>query len=131
MLTAQAVADWLKDRGVDAPFHTDGTIPPGIPGRLVVVTKLGGPGESGERTRDTLSFQVRTRGNQNDPVSAEALAGQVDDVFMAAVPPVSIDGTRVISIQRQGGPPGFMLRDDARRGNFACSYLLETMRTTF
>jgi hypothetical protein len=130
VIAALDLAGWLKSKGVDEEFDTDGHIP-SRPDRRVIISGTGGPGESGERTRDALSFQVRTRGRQNVPGDAEQLAWQVDDAIMGAIAPLSINGTRVISIQRQGGPPGFILRDTARRAHFSCNYLFTVARTVF
>lgn len=130
MLTSQAVADWLKSKGVNESFSTDGKIPT-QPDRLIIVTITGGAGTLRERTFDQAFVQVRVRGRQRDNRDAEALAGQVDDVFMAAVPPVVLDGRRVVSIDYVGGPPGFLQRDNAERAHFACSYVLQVARSTF
>lgn len=129
-MTAQALADWLQTHGVDAAFSTDGTIP-SMPDRLVVVTATGGIGEVGERVRDVVSYQFRVRGRQRVNADAEQLAQAVDDALMGAVPPLTIGGTRVISIQREGGPPSFIQRDDGGRIHFAANYLIQIARTTF
>lgn len=130
MIGASGLADWLKAEGVDEAYVTNGHIPP-APDRLVIVTFTGGPGELRERTFDALSFQIRTRGKQRIDGDGEALAWEVDDVLMGAVPPVSIGGVRVIRIVRSGGPPGFMERDAGGRTHAACSYIFEAARTTF
>lgn len=130
MIAASDFAEWLRSRGVTDRIQTDGTIPP-QPDRLVVVTVTGGAGTLRERTFDQPTVQVRTRGQQNDNADGETFASLVDDAIMGAVPPVSIAGRRVVSIDYQGGPPGFMLRDSARRTHYSCNYLLQVARSVF
>ena len=129
-MTTDDVKTWLQGQGVTDAFSTDGHIPP-QPDRLVILTMSGGPGEKRERTFDVRSVQVLTRGKQRDPADAEALAAQVDDIFMAAHRP-TIGGSYVSTITRAGGLPSFTGREpNSGRVTFACTYLLEVARSAF
>jgi hypothetical protein len=131
MIVAQELAAWLKAQGVDAGYSVDGRIP-SQPDRLAIIQQTGGPGETRERTFDVISFQVRSRGKQRSSTDDGArLAWQVDDALLGVEGPLTLGDTRVISIQRSGGAPGFLERDAAGRSHFACSYLFECARTTF
>ena len=128
-MTSDDVKAWLVANGITDKIDADGHIPT-QPDRLVVLTMNGGPGEKRERTFDVLAVQVLCRGKQRDPADAEALARQVDDVFMGATR-ATIGSTYVASITRAGGPPAFTAREpNSGRVSFSCSYLLEAARST-
>lgn len=106
---------------------TDGEIPP-APDEVAIVSIGPGTPTSMERTFDTHSLQVRVRGPQVDPDGAEDLMAAVDNGVMGAVAPVVIGGRRVIDIDYAGGPPQFLLRDEARRVHLVCNYLITITR---
>lgn len=130
MISTDELGEWLRANGLpeDAAISTDGEIPP-MPDRLVVLTRTGGAGTTRERTFDNDTFQVITRDGQRSSEAAEAFAGLVDDLLMGIVPPLAIGGKRVISIDQQGGGPGFLDRDEGLRVLYVCSYLFEVARS--
>lgn len=129
-MTTDDLAAWLQSHGITDHISTDGHIPT-QPDRLIVLTLAGGPGEKRERSFDVRSVQVLTRGRQRSPADAEALAAQVDDVFMGATR-ATIGGTYVAGIQRSGGPPAFVSREpNSGRVTLSVNYLLECARTVF
>lgn len=96
-------------------------LPPSVPGQFVVLTVTGGPGLLTEEALfDGRSFQARCAGEQNNYDSAENLAMAVDSAFRLATG--TVDGTRVLSLERSGGPPSVLMVDDADRHHFVASY---------
>jgi len=129
-LISEDVKAFLVAQGITAPIITEGDVPE-MPDRVIVIQMTGGPGEAGERTRDNVSFQIRTRGKQRVPGDGGAFAREVDDAFLGAVPPLTMGTRRVIALQRFGGPPSYLLRDSAERVHHACNYLAHVIRTVF
>lgn len=132
MLTTRNIEAWLRTRGIagDVEISVDGDIPT-MPDKVIVLSLGGGPGEKRERTFDVHALQVITRGGQRDPDDAETFAGQVDDIFMGVAAAVSLDGVRVSTITRAGGPPAFLNLDESRRVAYVANYLIEAARTVF
>lgn len=129
-MTTDDLKAWLQGHGITDAISTDGDIPT-QPDRLIVLSLTGGPGEARERTFDQRTVQVLTRGKQRSPADAEALAAQVDDIFMGATR-ATIGTTYVSTIQRAGGPPTFVAREpNSGRVTISCNYLLECARSTF
>lgn len=146
MLKAREVADFLREvdtlqnAGDPTPAHAIVVLPNddtpegelrSQPDRMVAVRVTGGGAELGERTRDQPTVQVYTRGLARNDADAQALASAADDALMGIAHPLMIGATRVISVQRLSGPPGFTERDDARRSLYSCSYVLQVARTVF
>ncbi len=126
-LIGEDVKSFLVARGITAPIITEGDVPE-MPDRVVVIQMTGGPGESGERTRDNVSFQVRTRGLQRVPGDGGAFSREVDDAILGAVPPLMMGTRRAVRILRFGGPPSYLLRDSSERVHHVCNYLVEVTR---
>lgn len=124
MVTVEAIRGYLVARGVTAPV-VDGFEEAAMPDEMIFATALGGAGDARERLFERPGVQIRVRGRQNDHASAEALAGQVDEAFMAVTYPVTIAGRHVASIQRLGGLPALVARDDARRSVLSASYIFD------
>src|SRR5207244_6815230 len=57
---------------------------PDMPDRIGVVTPTSGPGQSLEGAADTVGFQMRIRGAQNNPGDAETLAYDADGRILGA-----------------------------------------------
>lgn len=95
---------------------------PSIPTSFVLLSPYGGPGEDLEGVLDQRSWQVRVVGEQNDYIGAEAAANAIDIAFLSHLSHEKIDGQKVTSIQRVGGPPSVLMVDDADRTHFVCSY---------
>ena len=127
-LIGEDVKAFLVARGITAPIVTEGDVPE-MPDRVIVIQMTGGPGEAGERTRDNVSFQIRTRGLQRVPGDGETFAREVDDIFLGAVPPLMMGTRRAIRILRFGGPPSYLLRDSGERVHSVCNYLVGVTRT--
>lgn len=129
MLTEDAVAAWLTDSGVTAKCYFDGTPWTDIQDRKAIVLGLyGGGPDQFERTFDQPGLQVLARGDQTDHAGARDLAYQIDSVFETAVPPLTLGGAWVISINRVGGPPRLLMRDTSRRFIFTCNYVFLSAR---
>ena len=98
---------------------------PDVPGRYVVLTPYGGPGLELEGVMDGRSWQVRVVGKQNDYNDAETIADAID-VGILSVTTGNIGGVHVAGTQRVGGAPNALLKDDAERTHFICSYIVNT-----
>lgn len=98
---------------------------PDVPGRFIVLTRYGGPGEELEGVMDGISWQVRIAGLQGDYDDAEAIADAID-VGLLSVQTANIGGVHVAGVQRVGGAPNPLLKDDAERTQFICSYIAHT-----
>lgn len=96
------------------------------PACLVLLTIGPGAGLSTEGVFDRPSVQARCVGEQSDYYSAEKLAFDVDAGFNAVSGSRSIGGRWFTSIVRSGGGPALLLRDDADRYHFTCTYIYET-----
>lgn len=131
MFRTSELADWLQDAGIDADLYFDGQDLGEIEQDIAVVLTLHGGGPTLlERTYDTPTLQVLTRGPQNDPGGAEDLAFAIDDALLA-VAVTTVGNTRVISIDRLGGPPSLLTRDNARRNILTANYVFQSARTVF
>lgn len=131
-LLASDIADFLVAQGFPGVPSLDGKLPAG-PDKVIVCTRTGGPGLSLEGLIDNVSFQLRSRGGQNDPNSAETLAWTVDEMLVP--PPLSpplthgmVGSQYVVQVQRVGGPPSFLLLDSARRVHLTCDYIFSVAR---
>ena len=146
MLTAREVADFLRaveglqNSGTPTPAHAIKVVPdddrgegelPNAPDRVVACRIIGGAGELGERTQDQPTVQVYVRGLPANDADAHVLASVADDALLGIDRQVTMGETRVISVQRLSGQPGFVQRDDARRTLYSCTYVLRVARTVF
>lgn len=111
----------------DKTHYEPGPNPADVPKRQIVLTRYGGPGEDLEGVTDRISWQVRVIGKQGDGGynDAEAIADAIDIALLSVHS--HQDGTEgVISIQRVGGAPNPLEKDNAERTHFICSYIVET-----
>lgn len=96
------------------------------PASLVLLTIGPGAGLSSEGVFDRPSVQVRAIGEQNDYDSAEKLAFDCDTGLLLIDHSQSVGGRWFTSFNRFGGNPALLLKDDADRYHFTCSYIYET-----
>lgn len=129
----QVLIDWLTGLGWDATQESGYPLYPGPeiltePDKAVFLTPTGGPGYTTEEGgTDAWSFQARTRGPSDDPLSPEAAATLLDWMILHAPHPVTVDGVPVLNVQRLGGPPSPLPLDPSdRRFEFVCNYVVTT-----
>lgn len=114
---------------LDAAGYLDVDIYPGpelpdIPGKYVVLTRYGGPGIELEGVLDAVSWQVRSVGWQmEDDESAEGIADAIDIAFLSHYSR-QVGSVWVAGIQRVGGAPSSLMKDEADRTHFVCSYIV-------
>lgn len=117
---------WLKQVLDGTPF-SEFTVEPGpmladTPGPYVLATLYGGPGEDVDGAMDDVSWQIRVVGPQNDYETAEDAAEMID-LAMLGHHSSHIAGVWVSGIRRVGGAPAPLMRDEAERTHFVCSYV--------
>lgn len=117
---------WLREI-LDEEEHQDVAIYPGPevpnqPGKYVVCTPYGGPGEDLEGVLDQRSWQIRCIGSQMGWEDVEEIANLIDEAFLQHYTG-DVGNERVVSIQRVGGSPAPLNIDDAERVHFVCSYI--------
>lgn len=96
---------------------------PDVPGKYVLLTRYGGTGIEADGALDGISWQVRSVGGQmEDEVSAEGIADAIDIAFLSHYSR-KVGNRWVASIQRVGGAPAVLMKDDADRTHFVCSYV--------
>lgn len=96
-----------------------------IPHQIVTVTLVSGAGFSHEGVTDDKVFQVRARGLDHDPGSAEALALYIDEAVLKADVPTDVGTKRVVACYRFGNPPSPLSAtpDNAHRWEYIANYL--------
>lgn len=104
------------------PIVEDAQVP--VPVRHLRLAPSGGYGEQLEGVLVNQEWQFRTVGRQADYDDAETLAWLVDQVVLGWSG-TRVSGVRVVSVQRSGSPPTYLLTDDSQRAHFVCSYLLD------
>ena len=129
MFDTPQIRQWLVDLGVTTPI-LDGPDVPEFPDYCVIITSVGGGLLSYEGLFDQPMFQVRTRGRQGDQDSARSLALEVDEMLVFADLPYEIDDHSVISVNRTGGRPAPLPRndegsEDAGRYTYTCTYMIQ------
>lgn len=95
---------------------------PDVPGRWVVLTPYGGPGLLLEGALDGRAWQVRVAGLQGNYDDAEAIANAIDVGLLSIV---AGNDLGVHGVQRVGGAPNPLLKDDSDRWQFICSYIFD------
>lgn len=130
---SQLVIDWIVSLGWVATQETGYPLVPGpeilsAPDRLVTITPTPGPGwVTDEAALDTWGFQARIRGASDDPLGPELAAQQLDVLILNSPRSVTIDGTLITMVVRQGSPPTPLpLAPDDRRFEYVCTYLITT-----
>lgn len=100
-----------------------GPVIPEYPKRLVVCTQISSPGLETDGLIDIVGWQVRSIGEQNNYQSAEDLALAIDAGIQGLGNSQDVQGLRLVTAYRSGGPPTPLMVDDAQRHHFVCSYL--------
>jgi hypothetical protein len=98
------------------------------PDKAVFITPSGGPGYTTEEGgTDAWSFQARTRGPADDPLSAQAAAQLLDWTILRGPRPAQALGVPVLNCQRSGGPPSPLPLDPSdRRFEYTANYVITT-----
>lgn len=126
MLRTSDLIAWLEQQ-VNDPSITfvPGYYVPDMPDRIVIVTVTSGaPMATEELVIDRPTFQVRSRGAQNDPADAEKVAWAVDDAIRLAPFPATLPCGQLKAVARVAGAPTVLgPPDDADRTELTCSYL--------
>lgn len=130
MRTFQAMKTFIKAiPAVPAKTRIEpGPEMPDVPGRFIVLTRYGGPGEHFEGILDQIAWQVRVAGLQNQYDDAETIADAIDRALLE-VGSQEVNGLWVSGVQRSGGAPNPLLKDNADRTHFVCSYIVDTAMT--
>lgn len=126
MRTFAQMQAFLAPHAPDDMWFEPGPDLPDVPGRFTVLTRYGGPGEDLEGAMDGISWQVRVAGLQGDYNDAEAIADAYDVALLNILSSDNPEGVHVAGVQRVGGAPNPLLKDDADRWQFVCSYILHT-----
>lgn len=134
--TTTEIIAWLTALGIGDGLAVDMLLAPGpyipdMPDRVGVVTPTAGPGETMDGVGDISGFQLLTRGEQNQPVTAELLAHQADRRIRFSAFPIDVaaGGLRLLRVLRPGGGPAVLaMEDDGDRTSLVCTYLTEILR---
>lgn len=95
---------------------------PSIPGRFVLLSRLGGPGLQVEGLIDGVGYQIKSVGNQNSYQESEDLALLIDK-WLIETPSSMVHGEWVVGIARVGSAPVPLFVDNADRTHFVCNYV--------
>jgi hypothetical protein len=122
-------SDLTTRRGyAEAPFFAPGPADDDavdqVPGAMVVLTLGGGGPLEVSNLYDTPFAQIEAIGAQFDYDGAAKLATDLDRGMLRVDSAVTMGGVRVLAINRQGGAPSPLRRDDGERYHFVCGYVL-------
>lgn len=127
-LRIEDLETFLRDQGMGAavavfPGGPGLQLPDGDAGPMLVISFLPGFGVDDSGAVEHAQFQVRTVGPQNDHDAAQDLAVRVDRVLAPQTGhgPLQLNTLHVVEIARVGGPQ-LVLRDDAGRYHYVCTY---------
>lgn len=134
--TTTEIIAWLTSLGIGDGLAVDmllvaGPYIPVMPDQVGVVTPTAGPGETMDGVGDISGFQLLTRGEQNQPATAELLAHQADRRIRFSSFPTDVagGGLRLLRTMRSGGGPAVLaMEDDGDRTSLVCTYLTEILR---
>jgi hypothetical protein len=125
VLTTTKLGLWIKNGITSSALVLPGRVP-AMPNRIIGIVPGNGPGETIEGLFDIMVFNVSCRGGENNFADAEAIAFEVDRLFVNADVNFMIDDVYVLGAGRVGGrPQALPLPDDQTRWTFTCSYYLE------
>lgn len=129
MWGTQDIIGWLQGLGVAVPLYPGTQVIPQMPDRIAVVTPTSGPGQTLEGAADTIGFQLRIRGAQNNPGDAETLAYDADTRILTAACPTTVGPVRLVIVRRSGGRPTPLSAtpDTGGRTEMVCTYLTTIM----
>jgi hypothetical protein len=97
------------------------------PDRIVIPTIGSGAGFATEMVFDRPAVALRTIGKQMDYADAEKLANDCDQAMAAIDHSQWVNGKWWSSINRVGGGPALLMKDDADRYHFTCNYIVEVV----
>jgi hypothetical protein len=128
-LSAPTLLSWLGSLGIDP----DVTLMRGprvtgdddMDDRRILATITGGPGMANDGASEQATFQLRTRGGQNNYDDAETIALDVDDRIKFAPFPMKIDGCTFQNVRRLGSQPTPLggTPDDGDRYELVANYI--------
>jgi hypothetical protein len=95
------------------------------PDQMVLVSIGAGAGFSTEQVFDQPMVQLRAIGKQSDYTDAEKLAQDCDKIMSGVAQSQFINGKWVTAINRVGGGPSLLIKDDGDRYHFTCNYIVE------
>jgi hypothetical protein len=115
----------LSPQLASVPFHA-GPYIVDTPDQIVTVTPTSAaPGLALDGIADDKTFQVRCRGEDSDPASAEALALFIDDAVLRADIPTAVGTKWLFTVYRVGQPPTPLSAtpDNGDRWEYIANYL--------
>lgn len=130
-LTTTMIANWLRPLITSEARVIPGRLP-GMPNRVIGITKSPGPGLEMDGLFDVIGFVITCRGAENNLDDAENIAGEVDDILIGRHPTISTanfligSGANSVFVNgfgRTGGEPTQMsMPDTEARWSFTCNY---------
>jgi hypothetical protein len=95
------------------------------PDMLIIITPWPGGGLDSEAIFDRAAIQLRTVGPQMDYAKAEQLAIDCDQALISFALSQLVNEKWWLSVQRAGGSPALLQKDDGDRYHFYCNYIVE------
>ena len=127
------IIDWLAGLGWDVTQETGFPLYPGpeilmSPDKAVFITPTPGPGYVTEEAGlDAWGFQVRLRGPDNDPLTADLAVQQLDSLILNGPYPTAVDGIQIAFAGRAGSSPSPLPQSpDDQRFEWTCTYIITT-----
>jgi hypothetical protein len=96
------------------------------PNAIIFLSLGDGRGFDTEQLFDQPFIRTRVVGPQNDYVTAEQLAADVDAALCSVVGNTMVGSALTRFINRAGGAPSLLVRDTAERYHFTCTYITAT-----
>jgi hypothetical protein len=126
-ISTQKLVDWLKPQLSSGAKGFAGRVPD-MPNRVWGLTLQAGPGLVMENTFEVISFQIVSRGGENNLADSEAIAFEIDDAILHCPDNFEIGSPGVDSVWcnemgRSGGQPTQSpISDSESRWLFSCTY---------
>lgn len=122
MLQFSALRDFTRE-GLAQPrlIIEPGPDLPDVPNQFVVLTAVPGGLLDTEYLYDNVGYQVLVVGKQNDYDDAETLALAIDKLYLS-IQGQKVGGGNITHVVRFGGQPSPLLKDEADRWQFVCTY---------
>jgi hypothetical protein len=95
------------------------------PEMLVIISLWPGAGLDSEQVFDRAGVQLRTIGPQMDYSRGEQLAQDCDRAMLSLQISQYVNNKWTLSIQRAGGSPTLIQKDNGDRYHFYCNYIWE------
>lgn len=124
MLATRDIVTWIFGQisGWDVEI---GPYEPEMPDKIILVTRVAGPGLAFESTFDYLAYHVAVRGSQRNYDDAEATAQAVDAMFVDAPFPMVINHWYIQSMSRMSSTPSPLPTTvDGERITFTATYVV-------